>query len=450
MTRFPASGLVAARLLTFAIVTAALAVSSQGIAQTPRDTGTTIVRAGRLFDSERGTFASNVDIRVRGNRIDSVGPGLSIPTGARVIDLRRYTVLPGLIDAHVHLLYLENPSGGLTTEGMKAVVVEGTPLRALHGAARARTFLAAGITTVRDLGNSGRFGDVALRDAIRDGSVDGPRMIVAGPGLSPEGGQFPGLQPAYRAIAEEEYRIVRGPEDAALAVRENVTYGAEVIKIYSNNTPNRGQLTLDEMRAIVQTAKQLGVKVTAHATDDGAVWRAAEAGVDGIEHVYSVADSTLRLMARKKIFMVPTDIDSVSLVRYLKLQNPEAPPPGAAQLSGYRNAIGDRLRRAIAAGVPIAAGSDNYIDFRMPQGEAAKHVLTAYVEEGMKPLAVLQAATSGAATLLGNARLGAVKPGNLADMIAVEGDPSIDIAALERVRFVMKDGTVYRSAERDR
>ena len=120
-----------------------------------------------------------------------------------MIDLRRYTVLPGLIDAHVHLLYLENPSGGLTTEGMKAVVVEGTPFRALHGAARARTFLAAGITTVRDLGNSGRFGDVALRDAIRDGSVDGPRMIVAGPGLSPEGGQFPGLQPAYRAIAKK-------------------------------------------------------------------------------------------------------------------------------------------------------------------------------------------------------------------------------------------------------
>ena len=448
MTRFRDSTLALSRTIAGAVVGATVLIAPMAGAQTPRDTGTTIIRAGRLFDSEKGTFATNIDVRVRNNRVDSVGPSLSAPAGARVIDLRRYTVLPGLIDAHVHLLYLENPSGGLTTEGMKAVVVEGTPLRALHGAARARTFLAAGITTVRDLGNSGRFGDIALRDAIRDGSVDGPRMIASGPGLSPEGGQFPGIQPSYRAIAEEEYRIVRGAEDAALAVRENVTYGAEVIKIYSNNTPNRGQLTLDEMRAIVQTAKQLGVRVTAHATDDGAVWRAAEAGVDGIEHGYQISDSTLRLMARKKIFLVPTDIDSISLVRFLKLQNPEAPPPGSAQLAGYRNAIGDRLRRAIAAGVPIAAGSDNYIDFRIPQGEAAKHVLQAYAEEGMKPLAVLQAATVGAATLLGNTRLGVVKPGALADIIAIEGDPLSDIKALERVRFVMKDGTVYRSTER--
>jgi imidazolonepropionase-like amidohydrolase len=448
MTRSRGSRSKLSHPIVRAVVTATLSLASVAAAQTPRDTGTTIIRAGRLFDSEKGTFASNIDVRVRNNRVDSVGPNLSVPAGARVIDLRRYTVLPGLIDAHVHLLYLENPAGGLTNEGVKAVVVEGTPLRALHGAARARTFLAAGITTVRDLGNSGRFGDVALRTAIRDGSVDGPRVIVSGPGLSPEGGQFPGLQPSYRAIAEEEYRIVRGAEDAALAVRENVTYGAEVIKIYSNNTPNRGLLTLDEMRAIVETAKQLGVRVTAHATDDGAVWRAAEAGVDGIEHGYQISDSTLRLMARKKIYLVPTDIDSVSLVRYSKLQNPEAPPPSAAQLSGYRNAIGDRLRRAIAAGVPIAAGSDNYIDFRIPQGEAAKHVLQAYAEEGMKPLAVLQAATIGAATLLGNTRLGVVKPGALADIIAIEGDPLSDIKALERVRFVMKDGTVYRHTER--
>jgi imidazolonepropionase-like amidohydrolase len=289
MARSCGSRATTARLISSIAFAGALCVTSAGTAQTPRDTGTTIIRAGRLFDSERGTFASNVDIRVRGNRIDSVGPNLSVPAGARVIDLRRYTVLPGLIDAHVHLLYLESPSGDLTTGGIKAVAVEGTPLRALHGAARARTFLAAGITTVRDLGNSGRFGDVALRNAIRDGSMDGPRMIVSGPGLSPEGGQFPGLQPAYRAIAEEEYRVVRGAEDAALAVRENVTYGAGVIKIYSNNTPNAGQLTLDEMRAIVQTARQLGVKVTAHATDDGAVWRAVEAGVDGIDHGYQIS-----------------------------------------------------------------------------------------------------------------------------------------------------------------
>ena len=183
-------------------------------------------------------------------------------------------------------------------EGIKALVNEGLPLRALHGAARARTLLDAGIPTVRDLGNSGKYGDVALREAIEDGSVDGPRMIVSGPGLSSIGGQFPGLKPGYEALAADEYRIVRNPDDAADAVRENVTMGARVIKIYSNNTPNLGYLTLEEMQAIVAAAKMHRVRVAAHATNDDAVYRAALAGVNSIEHGYQVAASTLVLMAR--------------------------------------------------------------------------------------------------------------------------------------------------------
>jgi imidazolonepropionase-like amidohydrolase len=327
--------------------------------------------------------------------------------------------------------------------GIGAVIVEGTPLRALHGAARARTFLAAGITSVRDLGNSGRFGDIALRDAIRDGSVDGPRMIAAGPGLSPEGGQFPGLQSGYRAIAEEEYRVVRGPADAALGVRENVTYGADVIKIYSNNTPNRGALSVDEMRAIVDEAHRLHVKVTAHATSDEAVWRAATAGVDGIEHAYQVADSTLALMKQKGIFMVPTDLDSSTILRYASRSAGRfsATP---AQVPTFLGGQRERLRRAMKVGVVIAAGSDNYIDLGMPQGDAAKHNLFAYVEAGMAPLGALQAATLNASRLLGlEGRIGVIKPRAFADIIAIEGDPGSDIHALERVRFVMKQGTVY-------
>src|SRR5690242_3001540 len=396
-------------------------------AQTPLDSGVTLIHAGRVFDSERGVFLPTRDILVRRGMIDSVADRIAAPAGAKVVDLSRYSVLPGLIDSHTHLLYLESPAGELT----------------MHGAARARTFLAAGITTVRDLGNSGRFGDMALRDAIRDGSVDGPRMVAAGPGLSPEGGQFPGLQSGYRAIAEEEYRVVRGPQDAALGVRENVTYGADVIKIYSNNTPNKGSLSVDEMRAIVDEARRLHVKVTAHATSDEAVWRAATAGVDGIEHAYQVADSTLALMKQKGIFMVPTDLDSATILRYSsRSQGKFTATP--AQVPTFLNGQRERLRRALKVGVTIAAGSDNYIDLGMPQGDAAKHNLFAYAEAGMPNLTVLQAATWNASRLLGlENRIGILKGHAFADVIAVEGDPATDIHALERVRFVMKQGTIY-------
>lgn len=432
-----------AMLRTSAPILLATTLATGVSAQTPADTGVTLIHAGRVFDSEHGVMLTKRDILVRRGMIDTIAEHLTPPAGARVVDLSRYTVLPGLIDSHTHLLYLESPAGDLTTQGAKALIIEGTPLRALHGAARGRTFLAAGITTVRDLGNSGHFGDVALREAIKDGSVDGPRILAAGPGLSPEGGQFPGLQQGYRAIAEEEYRVVRGPEDAAMGVRENVTYGADVIKIYSNNTPNRGSLSVDEMRAIVDEAHRLHVKVTAHATSDEAVWRATVAGVDGVEHAYQVADSTLALMHQKGTFMVPTDLDSATMLRYASRSGGKF-TAAPAQIPQFLMGQRDRLRRAVKAGVTIAAGSDNYLDMGMPQGEAAKHNLFAYAEAGVAPSAVLQAATLNASRLLGlEGRIGVLKAKAFADIIAVEGDPLADIRALERVRFVMRSGTIY-------
>jgi len=413
-------------------------------AQTLPDTMPTIIRAGRVFDSEKGTMSGPQEILVMKGRIESVGPTVTAPKGARIVDLSKYTVLPGLIDAHTHLLYLEDPKNGGALEGVKAVTIEGTPLRALHGAARARTFLAAGITTVRDLGNSGRFGDVALRTAIRDGSVDGPRMIVSGPGLSPPGGQFPGVQAGYQAIVDEEYRIVRGPADAALAVQENVSQGAQVIKIYSNNTPNPGALSPAELEAIVSTAKLLGVRVAAHATDDAAVWRAVSAGVNSIEHGYEVADSTLRMMAQKGVFLTPTDVDTLVAVAYAKAAGMEGPLPQG--LVAYMQSERERLARAVKAGVPIAAGSDMYIALGMAQGAAARRVLFAYIQAGLTPAQVLRAATLNDARLLGfEDELGVIKPKAFADIIAVNGNPLDDFSAIERVVWVMKNGTIYKS-----
>ena len=335
-----------------------LELSTSVGAQSPKPPETILIRAGRLFDSEKGVLLPARDIIVKGNLIESVGENLPVPAGATVIDLRAFTVLPGLIDSHTHLLYLESPKSDLTMEGVKALTVEGTPLRALRGAARGKTFLLAGITSVRDLGNSGRFGDVALRQAIQEGSVDGPRMFVSGPGLSPVGGQFPGLKQNYQSIADEEYRIIRGAEDARLAVRENVTLGARVIKIYSNNTPNPGYLSIDEMRAIVDEAHLMGVKVAAHATDDKAVRRAVEAGVDSIEHGYQIEDATLALMKEKNVVLVPTDVSAMEYAKYFELGGKPLPPDMKALVEPMH----DRLRRAVKAGVTIASGSDNYID----------------------------------------------------------------------------------------
>ena len=403
-----------------------------------------VIKAGRLFDSEKGTFVANQQILVRGKTIAQVGATVTAPAGARVIDLGNRTVLPGLIDAHTHLLNLEHPKGNISTEGVRQIVIEGLPLRALHGAARAKTFLDAGITTVRDLGNSGLYGDVALRQAIDDGSLPGPRMIVSGPGLSPVGGQFPGLLPEYQSLVDQEYRIVRNPQDAYDAVRENVTLGARVIKIFSNNTPNPGSFSDAELAAIVESAKMHNVRVAAHATSDAAVYRAVKAGVHSIDHGYQVADSTLALMAKNGVMLVPTDLDTVSVEWYLR-------QTGNYTEERYKAFVGslqynqDRLRRAIKAGVTIAAGSDNYIDMGVPQGQAAKHNLFAYLYTGMTAVQVLQAATINDAKLLGmEGRIGVIKQGAFADIIAIDGDPEKDFKAIEKVTFVMKEGKIYK------
>jgi imidazolonepropionase-like amidohydrolase len=416
--------------------------------QTPSDTGITIIHAGRLFDSEKGKIFENCDIIIHNQVIDTIGENLPVSSNAREINLKKYTVLPGLIDAHTHLLYLENPSNDVTSEGTEAVIFEGSALRALHGAARARTFLQAGITTVRDLGNSGLFNDVALKKAISDGSTDGPRMRVSGPGLSSEGGQYPGLQQKFKAIAEEEYRIIHNVEDASTAVTENITYGADLIKIYSNNTPNKGALSVDEIKVIVERAKLYGVRVAAHATNNAAVWRAAFAGVNSIEHAYQVDDTTLQLMRRNNIALVPTDFDSLIAMRYIELQSAGNINSRTSELPRFVKVQQERLMRAYKAGVKIVAGSDQYIDLQMPQGEAAKHVLFAYAEAGMPPVDILCSATINAAKLLGlENKIGVIKSRAWADIIAVEGNPDMDIKALENIRFVMKAGTVYRQSK---
>lgn len=429
-----------------AVVAAALIARPAAAQFGPPPGEPVLIRAGRVFDSERGTFLGPRDILLRGNRIEMIGENLQVPAGAREIDLRGYTVLPGLIDAHTHLLMETSPRLDEGQEMAREVAFEGTPLRALRGAARARTYLHAGITTVRDLGNSGTFGDAALATAIREGTIDGPRMYYSGPGLSPEGGQMPGVEHGHMEVVHGEYRIVNGTDDARRAVRQAAIQGARVIKIYAENTPNPASFSMEEMRAIVDEARRTGLTVAAHATDDAAIWRATEAGVTTVEHGYDVADSTLAFMARRGVALVPTDGDRVMMARFVEVVG-MSPAPTPERLEQYLDRFRARLRRARAAGVTIVAGSDLYGALGGSRGEWSRRVLWGYVAAGMTNVEVLQSATVHAGRALGEERLGVIRPGAFADLIAVEGDPGTDFDAIGRVRFVMKDGKVYVGGE---
>lgn len=412
--------------------------------------GNYLIRAGSLFDSETGQFRDGMAILVNDNKIAAVKSSKDVSQQEQkdyqLIDLSEYTVLPGLIDAHTHLLnreivYPQNEFSGL--DMVRTLMLDGDAYRAIYGAARARAYVEAGITSVQDLGNSGEFADIALRRAIHEGLVIGPRMRCAGKGLSSQGGQLPGLIYKYQPIVNDEYRIIKSPDDGVQAVRENVTQGADVIKIYSNNTPNNTSLSIEEMQAIVREAHRLHRRVTAHATDNQAVYNAVVAGVDGIEHGYDVADSTLELMAKKGVVLVPTDGDSVTFTQYAKLASPEDPKSMIAEIMAYRRHLGDRLRRAIQKGVTIVAGSDDYVDFKMPFAEPSKRTLIGYHESGVPIAQVLQFATINASRQLNWAdRVGVLKPGYLADIIAVDRDLDKNIDAILHVHFVMKDGKV--------
>jgi imidazolonepropionase-like amidohydrolase len=422
--------------VSFCLVMGTTLCQSQNV-----ESGNTVyIKAGKLYDSENEKILANYIIKVEGNKISEVGKDIFIPKNARVIDLSTYTVMPGLIDGHTHLMSLETLSNPQYVTDQ--ILFDGDATRVLRGASRAKSFLDNGVTTVRDLGDSGPFLDVALRNSINEGTTVGPRMFVSGPIISPEGGQVPGLLKSKRELIANDYTIVRSVDDAINAVREHVTYGADIIKICANNTPNVTSLTIAEMKAIVTMAHRYKRKVTAHATNDLAVWEATTAGVDAIEHGYQISDSTLSLMAKKGVALVPTDISKTLFYKYMELSKFKDIAP---VYENYTSGMKDRLQRAIKAKVTILAGSDNYINFEMPQGEAAKNILRAYLEEGMAPLQILRSSTYLSAKFMNMGdKIGVVKKGAFADIVAVKGDVEKDFSnAMFNMVFVMKDGQVH-------
>jgi imidazolonepropionase-like amidohydrolase len=437
--------LLAARLRVAPI---ALVISAfSGAAAQPRPQPATVVRAARMLDVKTGTVIPNASVVVTGGRITAAGANVSGPAGATVIDLGDAMLLPGLIDAHTHLLQnYEGRVGSDDPNMVLTVAALGTTRRVLLGVAMGRQDLEAGITTVRDLGNSGLNGDVALRDAIATGWVVGPRIVASTRALAAAGGQFGELAPEAQKLIENEYVVISGVEDARRAVRQAFYDGADLIKVIVNTGPR--VVSLDEMKVIVEEAHRVGKRVAAHATTDQAVRIAADAGVNSIEHGYSLPDDAIKTMKEKSIFLVPTDYPAEFYVDALGGEvTPEQRKARMDAAKPFVTRSADRLTRAMKAGVRIAYGSDEYYDAPgRSRGQSSLLTLQAYQEAGMSPIDVLRAATLNSADLLGlGDRIGAIEAGKAADIIAVDGDPLKDVKDLQRVRFVMKGGQVIRN-----
>jgi imidazolonepropionase-like amidohydrolase len=421
-------------LICIALCICALAQNSASVA--PKHV---VIRAGRLLDVKTGNTLTNQAIIIEGDKVVSVGPAASLKPApeATVIDLPNATVMPGMIDAHTHITF--NPQFGYETLGISV------PREALIGAKNARITLEAGFTTIRNVGASG-FADVALRDAINAGDVPGPRMIVSGPALSITGGHCDNnlLPFDYHATNEG---VADGVENVQHKVREIIKYGADVIKVCATggvlskgDDPNHSQFTMEEMKAIVGEAHRLGRKVAAHAHGAEGVRWASDAGVDSVEHGHLMDDAAIATLKKNGTYLVPT----LYLVDWQRENAATAHLPEYARKKmemvsqmGQNNA-----RKAFAAGVKIGMGTDAAV---YPHGLNA-HELAVYVRLGMTPLQAIQTTTINDADLLGwSDRIGTLEPGKYADLIAVDGDPSKDIAVLQNVKFVMKGGEVVKN-----
>ncbi len=407
-------------------------------APTPPPAPSTLLLADHLFDAMAGVLRDHQAVLVGPDgKIAAVGAADTVktPANARRIQFPPgATLLPGLIDAHTHLLMdFDRNLGGDDPNTLLNVAQASTAKRALLGVRNGREDLLAGITTVRDLGNSGLNGDVALKGAIEAGWVQGPRIMASTRALAPIGGQFPRMIPQAQPLIEQEYVTVTGADAARAAVRQAKYDGADVIKVIVDNAYN--VLALDEMKAIVEEAHRRRMKVAAHAVNELAVSTAIDAGVDSIEHAYGASDASLARMAERHIYLVPTDEATE------RWSSPTTP-----QAMRVLTLVQHRLKKAVELGVPIALGSDAY--YRYPdatRGQISLEVLRSYLRAGLTPAQTLQAATINAATLLGlDAKIGSLEPGKIADIVATPGDPLKVPALVEHISFVMKAGEVVK------
>jgi imidazolonepropionase-like amidohydrolase len=405
------------------------AVEAQGT-----ESGSWLLRPDAVFDALSDTPHPGWVVAVENGRITSVGPAAAVvpPAGAQVVDLPGTTLLPGLIEGHAHVLlhpYDETPWND-------QVLKESEALRVTRATVHLRRTLLAGFTTLRDLGTEGAgWSDAGLKEAVAAGVIPGPRMLIASKALVATGSYGPkGLAPSF--IGPWGAEEADGP-DLVRAVREQIGHGADWVKVYADyRWGSRGEArptySVDELRTVVATAASSGRKVAAHAVTDEAIRRAVEAGVASIEHGDEAAPETLREMARRGVFLCPT-LAAIDAIERYRGWNGGAPEPERVVRKRASFAA------ALAAGVPICMGGDVGV---FAHGQNARE-LELMVAWGMTPAAALRSATAGNAAMLGlGNEIGALRGGLAADLVAVEGDPSKDIGALRRVKWVMQGGRI--------
>jgi len=407
----------------------------------------TAIRAGALFAATGRDLQSNVTILVRNGRIEAVGPNGAIPGDAEVIDLSEWTVLPGLIDLHTHIT--GDPEDVGRDRGAFLFQYPERPV--LTGVRNAHTTLMAGFTTIRDLGAPGTTA-LALRDAIADGIVPGPRMITA-IGIGTSGSHCDGttgIRPGHFDLTDARARVYNGPQEAEAVVRAAIRDGADLIKVCATAgvlslTDDIGppQMTPAELEAVVQAAAMLNRRVAAHAHGLEGIRNAVRAGITTVDHGSVLDDEILEEMKARGTWLVPT---MMAFEGVLEMADAGLLPPGPTQKTyDIAPLVVESHRRAFAAGVPVAFGTDAGV---FAHGRNARE-FQLMVEAGLAPADALLSATRNAALALGRGDLGVVEPGRRADLVAVRGNPLTDITVLQRVAFVMKDGQVYLEPERE-
>ena len=421
----------------------------------------TLVKADRLLDPRTGNVIAPAAVLIDGGTIKQVGALAQVrgnaPPETTLIDLGGAMLLPGLIDSHTHLLLdvvvppdaeSERHLNGTFAPALLLAIVESPIKRAFLGAQNAREDLESGITTVRNLGHSGIDGDTELRDAINTGRVPGPRILASGRKLVTRGETYvQDLNPALAdSILQQEFLFIDGADQARLAVRQNVFYNVDVIKVTAEEN-----LTVPELAAVIEEAHRNHLKVAVHAVDKTSIQTAIDAGADSIEHGNEATDEQLKVMRDKGIFLdlTPTAYGGFfpKITEPIIVRSPAWRSARATADARHDERYDQLVERVMKSGVKFAAGTD--MCWYWPGKTCGQATITTLLNlraAGMPSLEVIRAITVNAAEMLGwQEKVGAIEPGKFADLIAVSGDPVADITELERVRFVMKNGDVVRN-----